>query len=104
MKNVSGASLVARGGESACQGGRHGFPPWSGRSHRVPQPLSLSSRAQEPQLLQPAGPRAVLLNKRSRRCEKPEHHKQSGLRSPNWSKAHAAVKIQHSQKVNKIIF
>ena len=49
--------------------GIHGFEPWSGKmTHAVeqlsgaPQPLSLRSRAREPQLLKPARLEPVLRN------------------------------------------
>ena len=55
-----GASLVARGKDSGWQCRRHGFNPWSGRSHTPwsndaysPQLLRRCSRAQE---LQPRSP------------------------------------------------
>ena len=53
--------------ETTCRCRRHRFDPWSGKiphaekqlSFRAPQRLlSLCSRAREPQLLKPAGPRA----------------------------------------------
>ena len=60
--------------------GGTGSSPGPGGSHmsrsnkaRVPQLLSLRSRACEPQLLKPACLEPVLCNKRSHRSEKPAH-------------------------------
>ena len=46
--------------------------PWNNRA-RVPQLLSLHSRAREPQLLKPAHLEPMLRNKRSHHSEKPAH-------------------------------
>ena len=63
--------------------GDKGSSPGLGSSHtlrsneaRAPQPLSLHSRAREPQLRMPACLDPVLRNKRSHRNEKPMHRKQ----------------------------
>ena len=60
--------------------GDTGSIPGLGRSHmlqsnkaRVPQLLSLRSRAREPQLLKPARLEPMLRDKRSHRNEKPVH-------------------------------
>ena len=60
--------------------GDTGSSPGRGRSHmprsnsaRVPQLLSLRSRAREPQLLKPEGLEPMLRNKRSHCNEKPAH-------------------------------
>ena len=63
--------------------GDTGSSPGPGRSHmprsnqaRVPQLLSLRSRAHEPQLPKAAGLEPVLRNKRSHRNEKLAYHKE----------------------------
>ena len=60
--------------------GDMGSSPGLGRSHmpqsneaRVPQLLSMHSRAREPQLLKPACLESVLHNKKSHRNEKPAY-------------------------------
>ena len=73
-----GASLVAHGKESTCQCGKHGFHPWSRKIPHASEQLnlcatnlSLSSRAQELQLLMREHSESVLCNKKSHRHEKP---------------------------------
>ena len=62
-KQKSGAFLVAIGKECICPFRRHELDPWLGKipraqSSHAPQLSSLGSRAQKPQLLKPARPRA----------------------------------------------
>ena len=71
------------GWESACQCKGHGFDPCSGKiphameqlCDRVPQLVSLCSRAREPQPLSPRTLEPEVCNKRSHCSEKHAHHK-----------------------------
>ena len=84
----------------ACAGDM-GSIPGLGRSHmsgsnygRVPQLLSLWSRAQEPQLLKPVHPRIFALQQRSPCMRNPSTAVKSSPYPPQLEKAHA----QHSNQ------
>ena len=87
----SQTSLVAQGGESACQCRRCGFDPWSGRIPHATRQISLYATTTESMLWSPwTTPTEPLCcnswslgtlepmpcNKRSHHSEKPVHHKQ----------------------------
>ena len=81
--------------------GDTGSIPGPGRSHvprsnkaRVPQLLSLRSRAHEPQLLKPARLETELRNKRSHRSEKPTRRKED----PTQPKIKKEKKIYKKKK------
>ena len=73
--------------------------PWNNLAH-ASQLLSLCSRAQGPQLLKPMHPRACApQQEKPLQWEAHDAQLQSSLYSPQLKKkAHAATKIQHSQK------
>ena len=66
--------LPANAGDTGSSSGLGGIHMPRGNWARVPQLLSLRSRAREPQLLKPVRLEPVLRNKRSHRNEKPAHH------------------------------
>ena len=96
--------------------GDTGLTPGPGRSHMprsnktcVPQLLSLSSRARQPQLLKPTRLEPVLRNKRSHCNEKTAHHneEQPQLTATRESpcaatKTQCVQKKKKSKKTNKI--
>ena len=73
---------------------------WSNQA-RVPQLLSLHSRAHEPQLLKPACLEPVLCNKRSHRSKKPRTATKSSPASPQLEKAPAQQCRPNAAKNNK---
>ena len=74
LKDSHGLPLWLSGKESACQCRRHWFDHWSRKIPHAAEPLSLCSRAQEPQPLRPTSSRAHASQQGSHRNEKPMHH------------------------------
>ena len=73
LKKKKEKNLPASAGDmGSSPGPGRSHMPWGNRA-RVPQLLSLRSRALEPQLLKPMSLEPVLYNKRSHRNEKPAH-------------------------------
>ena len=102
MLDFSGGSEVK---QSACQYKRHGFDPWSGRSHTPTAQLNSPTTRTKPELWSPGATAAepvtseLILHRKIRRGENPVHRDCRVARARcGQRKVPDASKTQPSQK------